>query len=512
MATGKSNPIEFKENTAVVVFGASGDLSKKKTFPALFGLFREGYLSETTRIFGYARSKLSNEDFRERLRGYFKYGSIKDEAEKKKLADKFLSLCSYISHPYDTDEGYIELEKQINEFDVSRNNKQSHRLYYLALPPSVFITVAQKLKTNNHPGDKGIVRLIIEKPFGHDLKSARELQSQLAPIWTEKELYRIDHYLGKEMVKNLLPVRFANIFMASFWNNKYVTSVQISFKEPFGTEGRGGYFDSIGIIRDVMQNHLFQVLTILLMERPRSFDSEDIRDEKVRVIKSMKPLDPKRVLTGQYSKSEDGSKPGYLDDETVDPASKCVTYAAIGLEVDNERWEGVPIILRAGKALNAGKVEIRMQFKETSNGMFNNVNRNELVIRIQPDEAMYMKMNSKIPGVSNQIAVSELDLSYKNRYSDFYIPEAYESLIKDCLHGDHSNFVRDDELDLSWSLFTPLLDYLEGPDAPTPEPYAYGSRGPASLNKYLNDNGYYHQDRGVYQWPITRPDVLDSKI
>ncbi|GMF71455.1 unnamed protein product [[Candida] boidinii] len=153
-----------------------------------------------------------------------------------------------------------------------------------------------------------------------------------------------------------------------------------------------------------------------------------------------------------------------------------------------------------------------MQFKETSNGMFNNVNRNELVIRIQPDEAMYMKMNSKIPGVSNQIAVSELDLSYKNRYSDFYIPEAYESLIKDCLHGDHSNFVRDDELDLSWSLFTPLLDYLEGPDAPTPEPYAYGSRGPASLNKYLNDNGYYHQDRGVYQWPITRPDVLDSKI
>ncbi|GMF56588.1 unnamed protein product [[Candida] boidinii] len=162
MASEKSTPIEFKENTAVVVFGASGDLSKKKTFPALFGLFREGYLSETTKIFGYARSKLSNEDFRERLRGYFKYGSIKDEAEKKKLADKFLSLCSYISHPYDTDEGYIELEKQINEFDASRNNKQSHRLYYLALPPSVFITVAQKLKTNNHPGDKGIKKNYIE--------------------------------------------------------------------------------------------------------------------------------------------------------------------------------------------------------------------------------------------------------------------------------------------------------------------------------------------------------------
>ncbi|ODV84788.1 hypothetical protein CANARDRAFT_28928 [[Candida] arabinofermentans NRRL YB-2248] len=505
-----SSPVvEFKENTVVVVFGASGDLAKKKTFPALFGLFREGYLSPTTKIIGYARSQLTNESLRERLKPFLKTTT----PESKLLVDDFLNMCSYISSPYDTAEGYQKLESEINEFDTLKQNKESHRLYYLALPPSAFITVASKLKEFNHPGSKGIVRLIVEKPFGHDLPSAQALQSQLSPLFTEDELFRIDHYLGKEMVKNLIPFRFANEFLTGCWNNQYITSIQISFKEPFGTEGRGGYFDSIGIIRDVMQNHLFQVLTLLMMENPKKFDSESIRDEKVQVLKSIKPFDPKNVLVGQYTKSLDGTKPGYLDDDTVKPGSKCVTFACMSLEVDNDRWRGVPVILRAGKALNEGKVEIRVQFKET-NGLFDSsINRNELVIRIQPDEAMYMKMNTKVPGVTNKVAVTELDLTYKSRYHDFYIPEAYESLIRDCLKDDHSNFVRDDELDISWKLFTPLLNYLEGENAPTPLPYAYGSRGPAELNEYLEKNGYKHQNRAVYQWPITTPDVLkESKI
>ncbi|KAH3669412.1 hypothetical protein OGAPHI_001533 [Ogataea philodendri] len=502
-----SSPIEFKEDTVIVVFGASGDLAKKKTFPALFGLYREGFLSKSTKIIGYARTKLTNEELRERLKPFFKTPT----EESKKLVDEFLKLCSYISGQYDAPDGYQELNSVIEKHDESRGVSESHRLFYLALPPSVFTTVAANLKKYAHPGKKGIARIIIEKPFGHDLESAQALQKELAPLWTEEELYRIDHYLGKEMVKNLVPFRFANNFLSACWNNNFIRSIQISFKEPFGTEGRGGYFDSIGIIRDVMQNHLFQVLTLLMMERPVSFDAEAVRDEKVHLLKSIKPFDKKNVLVGQYTKSEDGTKPGYLDDETVDPKSKCVTFACLTLEVDNERWQGVPVILRAGKALNDGKVEIRVQFRENSNGMFKDINRNELVIRVQPDEAMYMKMNTKVPGINTGIAVTELDLSYKSRYSHFYIPEAYESLIRDCLRGDHSNFVRDDELDISWALFTPLLNYLEGPDAPTPEPYAYGSRGPAGLREYLTKNGYVYQDRSIYQWPVTTPDVLESK-
>lgn len=501
-----SNRIQFKENTHIVVFGASGDLAKKKTFPALFGLFREGMLSNTTRITGFARSHLELDAFKERLRPFFQL--IKEGDED--LAEDFLKLIHYRSAPYNEPEGFKALEEDIQKYDNEKGVTESHRLYYLALPPSVFTTVAKMLKDHCHPRDKGLARLIVEKPFGHDLDSSRELQKSLAPLWTEEELFRIDHYLGKEMVKNLIPARFANPFLNASWSNQHISSIQVSFKEKFGTEGRGGYFDSIGIIRDVIQNHLLQVLTLLLMERPVDFSAEAVRDEKVRVLKAIQPLKEKDVLVGQYDKSEDGSKPGYLDDDTVDPNSKAITYAAIGLHVSNERWEGVPIILRAGKALNQGKVEIRVQFKEVKSGIFEHSSRNELVMRIQPDEAMYLKMNIKVPGY-NSVSVSELDLTYKDRYSaDFYIPQAYESLISDALNDDHSNFVRDDELDVSWGLFTPLLEKLEGPNGPDPVKYPYGSRGPADLNDFLAKNGYVHNEKRDYQWPVTTPEILNA--
>lgn len=499
--------VPFKDHTIIVVFGASGDLARKKTFPALFGLFREGYLLPSTRIIGYARTPLTDEQFRTRISANFETPT---EASKE-LIPKFLKLCIYESAQYDQPEGYQHLTETMEKFETERSVKEPHRLFYLALPPAVFITVASRVKKYCHPGDKGFARLVVEKPFGRDLESARKLQHQLAPLWTEEELFRIDHYLGKEMVKNLIPFRFSNSFLHACWNNQYITSIQISFKEPFGTEGRGGYFDNIGIIRDVIQNHLLQVLTLLTMERPVSGDSEAVRDEKVHLLKAIVPLDKENVLVGQYAKSTDGKKPGYLDDKTVKPGSKCITYAALRLDICNERWEGVPIILRAGKALNQGKVEIRVQFRETKNGIFKHVSRNELVIRIQPDEAMYMKMNLKIPGVSNKVTVSDLDLTYSQRYKKFYIPQAYESLIRDVLNDNHSSFVRDDELDVSWKLFTPLLNYLEGPKGPDPVPYAYGSRGPSQLNAYLKNNGYVYQGHDGYQWPITTPDKA-SKI
>lgn len=489
------------KNTTIVVFGASGDLAKKKTFPALFGLFREGQLPSTVKIIGYARSKIEQEDFKSRIKEHFK---LRNAPESK--VEEFLKLVSYFQGAYDKPEGYEELNKEIEKYELDNSVEEPHRLFYLALPPSVFTEVAKNLREYVYTGDKGITRIIVEKPFGHDLQSSRDLQKALAPLWTEDELYRIDHYLGKEMVKNLLVLRFGNEMLNGIWNKNHIKLVQILFKEAFGTEGRGGYFDTIGIVRDVMQNHLLQVLTLLTMERPVLFDPEAIRDEKVKVLKAFDSIDHDDLLLGQYTKSEDGSKPGYLDDDTVDPESKCVTYAALSLQIHNERWEGVPIVMRAGKALDESKVEIRIQFKPVAKGMFEEIQRNELVIRVQPNEAVYMKINSKVPGISTETSLTDLDLTYSSRYSkDFWIPEAYEALIRDCYLGNHSNFVRDDELDVSWKLFTPLLNYIEGDKAPVPEKYPYGSKGPKELRPYLNNHGYVFADEGTYEWPLTTP-------
>lgn len=492
----------FGDYVSIVVFGASGDLAKKKTFPALFGLYKEGQLPKNVNIIGYARSDLNIEDLRQRIKLFLK---LKDELAKLKV-DGFLQLVSYISGPYDKPEGYQKLEEAINKYDSEHGIAQSQRLFYLALPPSVFTTVGKNIKEHCYP-ESASLRLIVEKPFGHDLESARQLQKDLAPLFSEDELYRIDHYLGKEMVKNLFVLRFGNAMLSGVWNNRHISSVQISFKEPFGTEGRGGYFDEIGIIRDVMQNHLLQVLTLLTMDRPVSFDPEAVRDEKVKALKAFS-IDKNNILIGQYTKSEDGTKPGYLDDDTVKPDSKCVTYAAIGININNERWDGVPFVLRAGKALNEAKVEIRIQFKQVAKGIFKEIQRNELVIRIQPNESVYMKINSKIPGISTETSLTELDLTYASRYSkDFWIPEAYEALIRDCYLGNHANFVRDDELDVSWQLFTPLLQHIESKDAPELELYPYGAKSPSSLKQFLVKNGYVFDHEGTYQWPLTTPSV-----
>ncbi|CAI4908349.1 AVN_collapsed_G0044520.mRNA.1.CDS.1 [Saccharomyces cerevisiae] len=495
-------PVKFEKNTVISVFGASGDLAKKKTFPALFGLFREGYLDPSTKIFGYARSKLSMEDLKSRVLPHLK--KPHGEADDSKV-EQFFKMVSYISGNYDTDEGFDELRTQIEKFEKSANVDVPHRLFYLALPPSVFLTVAKQIKSRVY-AENGITRVIVEKPFGHDLASARELQKNLGPLFKEEELYRIDHYLGKELVKNLLVLRFGNQFLNASWNRDNIQSVQISFKERFGTEGRGGYFDSIGIIRDVMQNHLLQIMTLLTMERPVSFDPESIRDEKVKVLKAVAPIDTDDVLLGQYGKSEDGSKPAYVDDDTVDKDSKCVTFAAMTFNIENGRWEGVPIMMRAGKALNESKVEIRLQYKAVASGVFKDIPNNELVIRVQPDAAVYLKFNAKTPGLSNATQVTDLNLTYASRYQDFWIPEAYEVLIRDALLGDHSNFVRDDELDISWGIFTPLLKHIERPDGPTPEIYPYGSRGPKGLKEYMQKHKYVMPEKHPYAWPVTKPE------
>lgn len=445
---------------------------------------------------------MSEEEFLDRITGYIKLSP--DDASASTKLEQFKELCSYVSGQYDTDEGFIKLSKKVEELENEMKVETRDRFFYFALPPSVFAEVSTHLKKNVYPGDKGSVRVIIEKPFGRDLESSRALQSKLADVWEESEMFRIDHYLGKEMVKNILILRFGNIFFSSSWNKNTISNVQISFKEPFGTEGRGGYFDNIGIIRDVMQNHLLQVLSLIAMERPVSFDSEDIRDEKVKVLKAIAPIEMENVILGQYDKSIDGTKPAYIDDATVPKDSRAVTFAAISLAIHNERWEGVPFILRAGKALDEAKVEIRIQFKDVPRGIFQSIPRNELVIRVQPEEAIYLKMNCKYPGLSTRTVPTDMDLTYHSRYANLKIPEAYEALILDALKGDHSNFVRDDELDVSWDLFTPLLKEIDENKSLIPEKYPYGTRGPKSVSKFLADRGYIRDTAGLYQWPVTR--------
>ncbi|TFK43515.1 glucose-6-P dehydrogenase [Crucibulum laeve] len=491
---------ELKDNTIIIVFGASGDLAKKKTLPALFGLFRQGFLPRDVKIVGYARTKMDKVEFDKRATSYIK--TPEGDSEFAGQVESFKNILTYVSGAYDDGAAFDNLNRHLEEIESKYQSKECNRLFYLALPPSVFIDVARNIKEHCYVTKGGVNRIIIEKPFGKDLESARELLSSVKQYWSEDETFRIDHYLGKEMVKNLLVLRFANVAMGAAWDKNSISNVQITFKEPFGTEGRGGYFDEFGMIRDVLQNHLLQVLSILTMERPVSFSAEDIRDEKVKVLRSIPPIERSDTLLGQYVSAN--GKPGYLDDETVPPNSVCPTFAATTLWIHNPRWEGVPFILKAGKALNEAKVEVRIQFKDVTQGIFKDISRNELVIRIQPSEAVYLKLNAKTPGLYTRAIPTEMDLTYKRRFTDAKIPEAYEALILDALRGDHSNFVRHDELDVAWKIFTPILHWIDGKNGspPRPVPYPYGSRGPKELDTFIQKYGYKRSVE-AYVWPVT---------
>lgn len=485
----------IRDSATFIVFGASGDLAKKKTFPALFALYRKDYLPRDVHIVGYARTKMNTEDYHRRISSYIKRDN--DPNFDTKL-EEFKNLSSYVSGGYEDSESFCRLNAHLVE--IEKSYRTSNRIFYLALPPSVFIPVAKHAREECY--SRGVNRIIVEKPFGKDLQSCRELLNELKKYWKEEETYRIDHYLGKEMVKNLLVLRFANITMGAGWDKNSISNVQITFKEPFGTEGRGGYFDEFGIIRDVLQNHMLQVLSILTMERPVSFSPEDIRDEKVKVLRAIPPVERKDTLLGQYVAADD--KPGYLDDDTVPKDSVCPTFAATVLWIHNPRWEGVPFIMKAGKALNQAKVEVRIQFKDVTQGIFAEISRNELVVRIQPQEAVYLKLNTKSPGYAFRAIPTEMDLTYNRRFTEATIPEAYEVLILDALRGDQSNFVRDDELDVAWKIFTPILHWIDGKEGekPKPEPYPYGSRGPATLDAFVESYGYKRTEE-AYNWPTT---------
>ncbi|GJP50614.1 hypothetical protein CLOM_g9757 [Closterium sp. NIES-68] len=468
---------------SIVIFGASGDLAKKKTFPALFNLFHQGFLPVgEIRIFGYARSAMTDEQLREKIKGYLK--PKEDVPSGQDPVGDFLKIVSYIQGPYDGRDGYAKLQEALLAFERTTAGSEgpTRRLFYLALPPSVYPPVCAEVR-RYCMNARGWTRVIVEKPFGRDLESAEALSSELGALFTEDEIYRIDHYLGKEVVQNLLVMRFANRFFVPLWNRENIANVQIVFREDFGTQGRGGYFDQYGIIRDIIQNHLMQVLCLVAMEKPVSTLPEDIRDEKVKVLRAIQPIREDEVVLGQYD--------GYTDDPTVPDGSHTPTFASIVLRIKNERWDGVPFIMKAGKALESRKAEIRVQFHDVPGDIFGcgRNSRDEFVMRLQPSEAMYMKLTVKKPGLEMAATMSELDLSYRQRYSGVIIPEAYERLILDSINGDQQHFVRRDELKAAWEIFTPLLHRIDQGALP-PHPYSQGSRGPDHADELAERVGY----------------------
>lgn len=479
-----------KRALTIVVLGASGDLAKKKTFPALFQLHRRKLLPPHALIVGYARSNLSNDEYQNLIKSGCK-GAKEDELQT------FLDKTFYFRGNYDSSESFIQLDKFLASEEPKRGGENgSNRIFYFAIPPTVFVSAAKAIQPNAL-SKTGWNRIVVEKPFGRDTESSVVLAKELGSLFSEDQLYRIDHYLGKEMVQNLMVLRFANEVFEPIWNRNHIKNVQITFKEDFGTQGRGGYFDESGIIRDVMQNHLIQILALIGMEPPVSLNAEDVRDEKAKLLRAIPPLTLPDIIIGQYVSDSSSPEPSYLSDPTVPPTSITPTFACAVLQVNNSRWQGVPFILRCGKALNERKAEIRIQFRKPANNLFESLQPNELVVRVQPGEAVYLKMTTKKPGLTLENVYTELDLSYANRFTADPLPDAYERLILDVIRGDHNLFVRNDELTAAWKIFTPVLHKLEE-EKIKPISYKFGTRGPPEADELAQRYGYIRPQN--YSW------------
>ena len=480
--------IEKDEKLTIVVVGASGDLAKRKIFPALFTLYYQGLLPNDFRIIGFARTEMTRDAFISKISEKLTCRVDADNCEAKMKT--FLQYCDYHSGQYDDELSFAKLNKEIDKNELSHT--KSNRIFYMAIPPSIFLDVAKSVG-KEAMSQKGWTKIIIEKPFGRDSDSSNILNKELAKIFSEKQIYRIDHYLGKELVQNLMVLRFANLILEPIWNRTCIHNVQIVWKEELSVEGRGGYFDEYGIVRDVMQNHLMQILSLIVMEEPVSMDAEDILDEKVKALSHIEPLKMNEIVVGQYQskKRKEGLIPGYTEDPSVPSNSITPTFAAAVLHVNNRRWDGVPFFLKCGKALDEAKTEIRITFNSVPGNLFNKgsnqLSTNELVIRVQPNEAVYLNIMNKVPGLNMILGKSELDMQYKARFSED-IPEAYERLILDVIRGDKSLFIRDDELQSAWNIFTPVLNYLEKSQT-KPFLYPFGSVGPEESDKLAKKYG-----------------------
>jgi len=461
--------LQAVKNLDIIILGASGNLAQTKIFPALFALFSQGLLSDNVKFFGFARSKISQTEFKEQIMRNLTCRYTPDHSCGD-FIEKFLENCQYCSGKYDSKDGFIDLDSLLR--------KNSARLFYLALPPEIFPTVTKYIGLAGLLKSTSWTRVVIEKPFGRDRASSDDLNSELLKELTEDQIYRIDHYLGKEMVQNIMVLRFANQIFKPLWNSKYIRCVEIDWQESIGVEGRGGYFDNYGIIRDVVQNHLLQLLTLIAMDEPESLNADVIRNQKLKVLHDIQTIKVEDIILGQYNT--------YTDDPQIPDDSTTETFANIKLKIDNDEWRDVPFVIRAGKALDSKNSEIRILFRRPESNIFCNMEEcppaNELIIRIQPDEGIHFNIVSKVPGLKMQFQEKDLDLSYKSAFVDTVIPEAYESLLLDVINGEKALFIRNDELEAAWDIFTPALKEIEK-NKIKPKIYTFGSKGPDRICK-----------------------------
>ncbi len=469
------------ETTTRVIFGASGDLTRRKLVPALYNLYRKGRLPKTFSVVGNSRSKFSHDEWRNRVREGVEEFSGK--SFDSSAWEKFSQMLWYVPGDASKNEELAELRAFLED----QENGDANRLYYLSVAPDLYVPITRNL------GEQGMAkenqnwrRIVIEKPFGTDLKTARELNDEVHHVFEERQVYRIDHYLGKETAQNIMFLRFANAIFEPIWNRNYVDNVQITAIESVDVGHRGDYYDKSGVFRDMFQNHLLQLLTLIAMEPPASFDADLMRNEKMKLLKSVRTIEPLDTVSAQYQ--------GYRDTPGVAPDSHTPTYGAIKLYIDNWRWQGVPFYLRSGKALNRKVTEIIVVFRQPPHRLFDNdhvssFTSNSLSICVQPDEGIHLSFEAKEPDTAHNTRSVDMEFHYADSFGASAIPEAYERLLLDALLGDASLFSRSDSIEASWELMDPVIKAWETDSAAHPLSYPPGSWGPAEADELLNDDG-----------------------
>ena len=473
------------ESCAIVIFGATGDLTKRKLVPALYRLAQQRLIPAQFAIIGTARQGLSDEEFRSLMRQ-----ALAEFAEDEQIDEpswqNFAAGIYYVSGEFGDANTYAALKAKLGQVEAERHT-QGNRIFYLATAPEFFCPIVKQIGASEMAKPAtGWTRIIVEKPFGHDLESARTLNTELASVFAESQIYRIDHYLGKETVQNLLVFRFANSIFEPLWNRQYVDHVQITNAEAIGVEGRGGYYEHAGALRDMMQNHVFQITSLVAMEPPATLHADSIRDEKIKAMQTVRPIPRDSVsqfaVRGQYGPGEvlGDTVVGYRQEPGVDPNSSTETFAALKLQFDNWRWADVPFYLRSGKSLQERITEIAIQFKNVPRQLFTDadapVQPNVLVIRIQPNEGITLRFGAKLPGQAMRIRWVNMDFRYGSSFG-VKPPEAYERLLLDCMLGDSTLYARRDMVERGWEIVAPILEAWKEPATDFPN-YAAGSWGP----------------------------------